>query len=167
MPPKLKLHLVSAAYCAYLISQNRFTSMTRSGGVGILSEATSPWENALMLSGAIAIFLTLLCVWKARWLLERGGKIREGRWIQSYSCLLYSLPLLWHQYFSSTSVDADGISTVVRRGYGNEFSVRIFCFAVLGLLLLQIATRLSGPKQLVKHSSPSTPTRLQPGMAQI
>jgi hypothetical protein len=135
-----------------LISQNWFRSITHSGNAGFSKEEIYPVEVAAVLSGAVAVVLALVCVWKARSLLERGSRVGGGIWIQSYLCLFYALPLLWHQQSSSTSVASDGSTTVVSRGYGHELSIWIFCFAVAGLLLLQIVIRLSRVKKTPNQS---------------
>jgi hypothetical protein len=144
MHPKIKLHLVSALYCAVLISQNWFRSITTQlTNGGHLKEEVYPVEVAAGLSGAIAMSLAFFCLLKAKRRLEDGRRVRDGKWIQSYLCLLYPLPLLWHQSSSSTSIAGDGATTILSHGYGHALSVWVFCFSVVGLLLLQIAFRLS------------------------
>jgi hypothetical protein len=154
MPFKLKLHLVSVCYCAVLVALNwsRSTSYSRPfGAAGVTHEAVYPVALAAGLSVVTVIVLCFYCLWKARSRLERGSRVAEGRWIQSYSVILYAFPLFFHRLSSSTSIATDGSTIVHSGGYGHPLSSWVFCFAVAGLLLLQIAARLSsgenGPRQ--------------------
>lgn len=155
MHPKATLHLVSLIYCAILVSLNWFQTTTRSSPSGFSQHEVIPVELAVVLSIAVMAVLAVFCVFKVRSRLERGHKVGEGKWIQSYLCFLYALPLLWRQNLTSTSIDVDGTKTIVSGGYGHELSGWVLLYAVLGLLLLQIARRLAEKKTQPQRVSPA------------
>lgn len=155
MHPKATLHLVSLIYCAILVSLNWFQTTTRSSPSGFSKHEVIPVELAGVLSIVVLVILATFCVFKARSRLERGRKVGEGKWIQSNLCFLYALPLLWRQNSTSKSIAIDGTETTVSGGYGHELSSWVFLYAVLGLLLLQIAMRLAEKKTQPQRVSPA------------
>ena len=143
MNPLIKLHLGSAGYCALLASLNWFRSVQYSRQVGLKSESFSPVALALLLSGAFALYLAALCLRAARARLESGRMVKTGNWIESWVVVVYTLPLLWHQNSVSTWKEADGAMATEIGGYGHASSGWVFVFAVAGLLLFQILSRLA------------------------
>ncbi len=143
MNPCTKLHLGSAVYCALLVGLNWFRSVEYSRQFGVTSESLAPIALATLLSLAVALYLIYRCVRSALTRLEEGRKVRGGRWIKSWSVILYALPLLWHQISSSSWREPDGALATATGGYGHALSSWVFLFAVLGLLLFQILTRLT------------------------
>ncbi len=143
MSPSTKLHLSSAGYCALLISLNWFWSVEYSRQFGVISENVTPVALAALLSLGVVLYLVYRCVRVALTRLEEGSKVREGRWITSWRVVLYALPLLVHRTSSSTWREPDGATAVSTGGYGHAVSSWVFLFAVLGLLLFQIFTRMT------------------------
>jgi len=143
MNSSAKLHLGSAGYCALLIGLNWFRSVEYSRQFGVKSESFGPVALAALLSLAVLVYLVYRCVRAALTRLERGGKLREGRWIVNWGVLLYALPLLWHQNSSSSWLEPDGTWANATGGYGHPLSAWVFLFAILGLLLVQILARLT------------------------
>jgi hypothetical protein len=143
MNSSIKLHLGSAGYCALLVSLNWFKSVEYSRQFGLKSESDAPIALAYLLSVAVALYLVYRCVRSALSRLEGGRKVREGRWIESWAVILYALPLLWHRTSTSSWREPDGALATATGGYGHALSPWVFLFAVLGLLLFQIATRLT------------------------
>lgn len=143
MKPSTKLHLGSAVYCALLIGLNWFRSVEYSRQFGVTSESFAPIGLALLLSAAVALYLAYRCVRATLSRLESGKKVREGRWIESWSVIVYALPLLWHRISSSSWTEADGTLATATGGFGHALSGWVFLFAILGLLLFQILARLT------------------------
>jgi hypothetical protein len=143
MNPSTKLHLVSAGYCALLAGMNWFRSVEYSRKLGLVNESISPIGLSFLLSAAVGLYLVYHCVRSALIRLESGAKVREGRGIESRIVILYALPLLWHRNSSSSWMEPDGVMATATGGYGHSLSVWVFTFAVLGLLLFQILTRLT------------------------
>jgi len=143
MNSSTKLHLGSAGYCALLVGLNWFRSVEYSRQFGLKSESFAPIALAYLLSVAVALYLVYRCVRSALSRLESGRKVREGRWIKSWTVILYALPLLWHQTSSSSWREPDRALATATGGYGHALSSWVFLFAVLGLLLFQIFTRLT------------------------
>jgi hypothetical protein len=148
MNPILKLHFGSAGYCALLISLNWFRSIEYSRQVGLKSESFAPIGLVWLLSAGIALYLAYRCGRSALARLKTGRKVREGNWIESWSVIVYALPLLVHRTTSSSWNEADGALARMTSGYGDAISGRIFLYAVLGLLLFQILMRLEPNDQM-------------------
>lgn len=144
MTPPARLHLGSAAYCSLLIGLNWFRSVEYSRRSGLVSESVAPVGLALLLSFAVALYLAYRCVKAALCRLESGKKVRRGEWVESWSVIGYALPLLWHRISSSTWTEADGALATATGGFGHALSCWVFLFAILGLLLFQVLTRLTG-----------------------
>lgn len=143
MNPSTKLHLGSAGYCALLASLNWFRSVDYSREIGVRSESFAPIALAALLSLGVVLYLVYRCVRAALTRLEYGRKVGAGRWIESRTVILYALPLLWHRTSSSRWTEPDGALASATGGYGHSLSSWVFLFAVLGLLLFQIFTRLT------------------------
>jgi hypothetical protein len=163
MNPITKLHLRSAVYCALLIGLNWFRSVDYSRPFGVTSESFAPIGLALLLSAAVALYLAYRCVRAALSRLERGKKVREGRWIESWSVMVYALPLLWHRTSSSSWTESDGSLATATGGFGHALSGWVFLLAILGLLLFQILARLADddeePSQCITDNSGAPPGR--------
>ena len=138
-----KLHLWSALYCCVLISLNWFwrTDYTRTNG--LTSETIGLVGGAFFISLLVAVILALRALKLARWRLEQGEKVRDGRWIESWSVLLYALPLLWRQVSTSSWRAPDGALATSSGGFGHPLSSTVFLLAIAGLVLAQIKDRLS------------------------
>jgi hypothetical protein len=156
MNPFAKLHLRSAVYCALIVGLNWFRSVEYSRQFGVTSESFAPIGLALLLSAAVALYLAYRCVRRALSRLESGKKVREGRWIESWSVMVYALPLLWHRISSSSWVESDGTLATSTGGFGHALSGWVFLFVILGLLLFQILARLTGDDE----EPSATPTAL-------
>jgi hypothetical protein len=143
MTPRVKLHVVSATIASVFIALNWFRSVTYDRTNGITAESFSPVALAALISGALALYLTMLCVRSARVRIESGRGVGEGRWIQSWLVIVYALPLLWHQNSTSVRKEVDGAMATVTGGYGHDLSTWVFIFTVIGLYLFQIYVRLS------------------------
>jgi hypothetical protein len=155
MNPTTKLHLGSAGYCMLLISLNWFRSVEYSRELGVTSESLVPVALAALLSLAIALYLVYCCVRVVLSRLESGRKVSAGRWIMSWTVALYALPLLWRQTSSSSWQEPDGAWASATGGYGHDLSSWVFLFAVLGLLLFQIYTRLLSDDQDPESDNPA------------
>lgn len=138
-----KLHLGSAGYCAVLIGLNWFRSVEYSRQSGLQSESFEPVALALVLSLVGVLYLAYRCLRDARARLESGRKVKTGRWIESWAVILYALPLLGHRVSTSSWREPDGALATATGGYGHACSPWVFLFAVLGLLLFQMFTRLT------------------------
>ncbi len=103
----------------------------------------SPVVFAYLLSIGVALYYAFRCLKAAASRLEKGKKVSEGRWIRSWSVLVYALPLLFHRRSTSSWIDGDGALATTTTGFGHQISTSVFFFAVLGLLLFQIFTRLN------------------------
>jgi len=143
MSPTIKLHVWSAGYCASLVGLNWFRSVEYSRQIGLHSESVNPVALAFLLSVAVVLYLGYRCVRFALARLESGKKVRSGRWIKSWSVIVYALPLLWHRTSTSSWKEADGTLVTATGGYGHALSSWIFIFAIIGLLLFQFFTRLN------------------------
>jgi hypothetical protein len=143
MSPLIKLHLGSATYCLLLISLNWVRSVEYSRPLGITSETIAPVGLALLLSAAVVLYFAYRCIRAALSRLEKGNKVREGRWIESWSVIVYTLPLLVFRSSSSHWVEPDGTLAKATGGFGHALSTWVFLFAILGLLLFQILARLT------------------------
>ena len=152
MNKSTKFDLGSAGYCALLVGLNWFRSVEYSRKIGVSSESNSPVALAFLVSAAVALYLVYRCVRSALSRLESGKKMREGNWIETWSVIVYALPLLWHQTSSSSWIEADGALATATGGYGHDLSSRIFLFAIMGLLLFQILARLTGDDEEPNHS---------------
>lgn len=161
MNPIVKLHLGSAAYCALLVGLNWTRSTEYSRQFGVTSESYSPVALAWLISTAVVVYLAYRCVRSALSRLASGRKVREGRWIESWSVIVYALPLLVHKTSSSSWIEADGALATMSGGYGHALSGRVFLFAVLGLLLFQIVSRLGSDDE--KPDQPLRPARFARG----
>lgn len=139
----LQLHVGSAAYCAVLLVLNWSWSVKYSRQVGITSESVSPVVFTYLLSIGVALYYAFRCLRAAAPRLEKGKKVREGRWIRSWSVLAYALPLLFHRSSTSSWIDGDGALATTTTGFGHQISTSVFFFAILGLLLFQIFSRLN------------------------
>jgi hypothetical protein len=146
MKSRTKLHLMSAVYCALLTGMNWFRSTQFSRKEGLISESFSPQSGALLVSGVLTVYLAYRCLKAAHSRLENGEKVGEGRWIQSWSVLLYAIPFLWQQQSTSVWQTPDGATATTTRGYGGPLSGWILLFMIAGLLLFQILSRLSGSR---------------------
>ena len=160
-----KLHLVSAGYCAVLISLNWFRSVEYSRQSGVQSESFNPVALAALLSFAVALYLAYRCVRSALTRLEEGRKVKAGRWIKSWGVIFYALPLLWQQTSSSSWVEPDGALATATGGYGHASSSWVFLFAVLGLLLFQIFTRLT-PGDVIPNQMAQRIPEAHPSMSE-
>ena len=138
-----KLHLWSALYCGVLISLNWSRATQYARPVGLTSESKAPVMLALLLSLLVMVVLLWRVLRFVRRRLEAGEKVEPGRWIESWSVMIYALPLLWHQGSTSSWIAPDGTVATTVSGFGTDISPRIFLFAVVGLLLSQLAHRLS------------------------
>jgi hypothetical protein len=161
MSPLIKLHLGSAGYCALLAGLNWFRSVGYSRQFGVTRETLAPIGLGLLLSALVILYLGVHCVRTALSLLKRGRKVTDGPWIESGSVLVYALPLLWHRTATTSWIEPDGVLAVATGGYGHALSPWVCLFAVLGMLLFQILTRLSdggarpeqgAPGDMVGHS---------------
>lgn len=161
MNPTTKLHLGSAGYCVLLVGLNWSRSVEYSRQFGVKSESFSPIALAWLLSTGVAVYLAWRCVRSALSRLESGMKVREGKWIESWSVMVYALPLLVHRTSSTSWTEADGALATMTGGYGHALSGRIFLCAILGLLLFQILIRLGPDDQETKQ--PLQPTRFARG----
>lgn len=139
----LQLHVGSAAYCAVLLVLNWSWSVQYSRQVGITSESVSPVVFAYLLSIGVALYYAVRCLRAAASRLEKGNKVSEGRWIRSWSVVVYALPLLFHRNSTSSWIAADGALATTTSGFGHPISSSVFLFAILGLLLFQIFSRLN------------------------
>lgn len=139
----LQLHVGSAAYCAVLLVLNWTWSVKYSRQVGITSESVAPVVFAYLLSIGVALYYAFRCIKAAASRLEKGKKVREGRWIRSWSVLVYALPLLFHRSSTSSWIDGDGALATTTTGFGHQVSTSVFIFTILGLLLFQIFSRLN------------------------
>lgn len=139
----LQLHVGSAAYCAVLLVLNWSWSVKYSRQVGITSESVSPVVFAYLLSIGVALYYAFRCLKAAASRLEKGEKVREGRWIRSWSVLVYALPLLFHRNSTSSWIDGDGALATTTTGFGHQISSSVFLFSIFGLLLFQIFSRLN------------------------
>lgn len=138
-----KIHLWSAIYCGVLISLNWFWKTDYARAVGVTSEATELVGGAFLISVAVVVSLGWR-VWNlVRAHLEQGDKVCAGRWIESWSVIIYALPLLWHQVSTSSWRAPDGALATSTGGFGNALSPTIFLLAIAGLVLAQIKNRLS------------------------
>jgi hypothetical protein len=156
MHARTKLHILSASYGAVLASMNWFRSVQYSRTNGVIAESVFPVALAVLLSGMVACYLAVRCFRLARTRLESGSKVREGKWIRSWAIIVYALPLLWHQTSTSTSQAEDGATVVTTGGYGHALSAYLFMFAIVGLLLFQISTRLHPDDQEPSTAPDST-----------
>lgn len=138
-----KLHLFSALYCGILIALNwsRTTQYARSEGV--TSESVAPVALALILSMLVVVVLGWRVLRIVRDRLETGASVPPGRWIESWSVLIYALPLLWQNIRGSSWRMADGTIATTIGGFGSSLSTWVFLFAVAGLLLAQVEARLA------------------------
>jgi hypothetical protein len=143
MNSSTKLHLGSAGYSTLLVGMNWSRPVEYSRQFGLKSESVAPIALAYLLSAGVVLYLVYRCVRSALSRLESGRKVRQGRWIRSWVVILYALPLLWHQNSSSSWREPDGAFAIATGGYGHALSSWVFLFAVLGLLLFQIFTRLT------------------------
>jgi hypothetical protein len=139
----VQLHVGSAAYCAVLLVLNWSWSVKYSRQVGLTSESVSPVAFALLLSIGVSLYYAFRCLIAAASRLEKGTKVGEGRWIRSWSVLVYALPLLFHKNSTSNWIDGDGALATTSSGFGHQLSTWVFLFAILGLLLFQIFSRLN------------------------
>lgn len=151
MSPFIKLHLGSASYCLLLISLNWVRSVEYSREFGVTSETVAPVGLALLLSAAVVLYFVYRCIRSALSRLETGKKVREGRWIESWSVLVYALPLLVFRSSISHWVEADGTLAKATGGFGHALSTWVFLFAILGLLLFQILGRLTDDDEANKR----------------
>lgn len=153
----LQLHLGSAAYCAVLLVLNWSWSVKYSRQVGITSESVAPVAFAYLLSIGVALYYAFRCLKAAAARLEKGTKVREGRWIRSWSVLVYALPLLFHRSSTSTWIDGDGALATTTSGFGHQISSSVFLFAVVGLFLFQIFSRLNSDTEDDRTNHDSQP----------
>lgn len=138
-----KLHLYSAVYCAVLISLNWFRTTKYARVEGVTSESVTPVALALILSVVIVVALGWSVIKLARRRLEAGERVPSGRWIESWTVLVYALPLLFHNLRSSSWREADGVIATSFGGFGSDLSTWVFLFAIAGMLLAQVQHRLS------------------------
>lgn len=143
MKPLAKLHLWSAGYCLVLAGLNWSRTVEYARAAGLRRESIDGIGGALLLSGAIALYLAWSCIRTARLRLEAGKKVQSGRWVPSWSVLIYALPLVFRFNSTSNWTDPDGALATATGGYGGALSRAVFLFAVAGLLLFQIRSRLS------------------------
>lgn len=151
-----KLHLGSAGYCALLAGLNWFRSVEYSRQFGVTSESFAPIALALLLSAGVALYLGYRCVRLALAGLESGKRVKAGNWIESWGVMLYAIPLLVHRTSSSSWIEADGAIAKATGGYGHATSIWVFVFAVAGLLLFQIRSRLTDDSDGASHSPHAT-----------
>jgi hypothetical protein len=154
MSSRLKLHLGSAGYCVLLACLNWFRSVEYARQIGLKSESFAPVGLAWLLSLLVMVYLLWRGVRAALARLESGRKVREGRWIESWSVILYALPLLWHRTGTSSWIEADGALATATGGYGHALSSQVFLFAVAGLLLFQVLARLIDGRDTPPQSVP-------------
>ena len=114
--------------------------------VGTQRESIDGISGALLLSGAITLCLMWRCIRSARIRLEAGKKVESGRWVRSWSVMIYTLPLIFRSISTSTWTAQDGALATATGGYGSDRSIAVFLFAIVGLLLFQILSRLSPEK---------------------
>ena len=150
MKPLARLHLASAVYCGVLVSLNWFQVTHYARTQGLTSEAISPVGLALLLSIIVLLVLAWRILRLVRWHLEQGRRVGAGRWIESWSVALYALPLLWHRVTTSSWTEADGAVATTTGGFGHAWSLWVFVFALGGLLLAQIGSRLSSRQHDVR-----------------
>jgi hypothetical protein len=138
-----KLHLWSALYCCVLISLNWFWRTDYARTNGLTSETIGLVGGAFLISLMVVVVLGWRALKLARWRLEQGEKVRDGRWIESWSVVLYALPLLWHHVSTSNWTAPDGALATSSGGFGHPLSSTVFLLAIAGLMLAQIRDRLS------------------------
>ena len=146
MKPPTKLHIWSAGYCLVLAGLNWSHTVAYSRPAGTQRESIDGISGALLLSGAIALYLMWHCIRSARIRLEAGKKVEGGRWVRSWGVLIYALPLIFRSVSTSTWTAPDGALATATGGYGSDRSFAVFLFAIAGLLLFQILSRLSMEK---------------------
>ncbi len=157
-----RIHLFSVLHCAVLIALNWFWSARYSRQEGVTSESVSPVALAFILSACVVAYFTFRCIRLAAFRLERGERVPPGSWIQSWSVILYAVPLLFHKVSTSSWIEGDGAYSSATTGYGHELSPFVFLFAVIGLLLGQVSSRLKtdrGKSQTHRPSPRSTALR--------
>lgn len=138
-----RLHLASALYCGVLIALNWFRTTDYGRTKGLIHEAISPVAGALLIALALVVVLCWRALKSVRWRLETGERVPPGRWIESWSVMLYPLPLLWHQMSTSVWKQPDGTVVTAVGSFGSSLSSSIFWLAIVGLLLAQIERRLT------------------------
>lgn len=144
MNPSIKLQIGSAGYCALLACLNWSRSVERSHQNGVFHRSSvDPIALAVLLAVGIVFYLLYRCVRAALRRLEIGRSVREGRWIKSWGVVVYALPLLFHLNSTARWKEADGAFVTVTGGYGHNLSIWVFVFAILGMFLFQMLTRLS------------------------
>jgi hypothetical protein len=160
MSPSAKLHFGSAGYCAFLVGLNWFRSVEYSRQVGVMREVLAPIVVAALIALAVAVYLVYRCVRTAAARLESGQKVGEGGWIESWSIILYAVPLLFHRTSTSKWIEPDGSLVTATGGYGHALSPWVFGFAIAGLLSFQILMRLdSGDEEAEPEPQPTLVSR--------
>ena len=138
-----KMHLWSAVYCCVLISLNWYWKTDYARTNGVTSETMVWVGGAFFISVSVVVVLGWRALKHARWRLEQGVQGPEGRWSESWSVLLYALPLLWQRVSTSSWRAPDGAMATSSGGFGHTLSSTVFLLAVAGLLLAQMKNRLS------------------------
>lgn len=154
MNPLMKLHLWSVIYCAVLTSLNWFRTTEYARHEGIHSQSEAPVLAALLVAGGVCFYLLLQCVRHAKLRLETGRRVAGGKWVLSWSVVIYALPLLFVSQTTSTWHEADGVIATATGGFGHMLSRWVFLCAAVSLFSFQVLMRLlpengqrSGPAQ--------------------
>ena len=162
MSPSAKLHLGSAAYALLLCSVNWTYQVKYLRQVGLTASSWTPAGLALVFSFTVMVVLLVRIVRQVRTALAAGTRIAPARWIDTWFVLVYLLPLLWRNTATSTSIDSDGTTMLVTRGYGHEGAPLVFLFAAASLLLFQVYTRLQPPSPRPPEAAGQAGPKLSP-----